>query len=174
MSRRDVPEAPPGPRSLKRDPALVELSRDHHAALVQALELRRAGRSSAPDVARRSVQAYLDFVTAELEGHFADEEQVVLPAADAVAPGEAARVRAEHREIERLTAELRERVRAGAELGPLCAELGDLIHDHVRFEERALFDSLQRVLSPEALARLGKALEAHRSERGRGPGCALR
>lgn len=174
MSRRDVPPAPPGPRSLKRDPALVPLSRDHHTALVHALELRRARDASDPASTRRRLRAFLDFASAELAGHFADEEAVVLPVADAVAPAEAARVRAEHREIEALTRALAARDEAGEAAGPLCGELGDLLHDHVRFEERALFESLQRHLDPGALARLGADLDAHRLARGRGPGCGLR
>jgi predicted deacylase len=172
MSRRVVPPAPPGAQSLRRDPALMALSRDHHAALVQALELRRAREASGSSALRRA-RAYLAFVDAELRGHFADEEAAVLPAAEAVAPAEVERVRAEHREIERLTAELGDRVAAGDVPPALCGELGDLLHDHVRFEERALFESLQRDLDPPALARLGESLRAHRAQRGRGDGCAL-
>jgi hemerythrin-like domain-containing protein len=172
MYRREVPPALPGSRSLKRDPALVELSRDHHAALVHALELRRA-RTAPVEEAVRCARAFLDFVEAELAGHFADEEVVLLPVAESLNPQEAERVRAEHRELERLTSGLRERLRSAAPTGPLCGEIGELLHDHVRFEERTFFEGLQRALGAEALEGLGRALAARRVERGRGPGCAL-
>jgi hemerythrin-like domain-containing protein len=170
VSGREIPALPPG-KSLRRDAALVELSRDHHAALVQALALRRA--SEAP-VAQAQVTAreFLRFVEDDLRGHFADEEDVLLPVAEAVAPDETARVRAEH-------AQLRALVERLAALGPegdarpVLGELGDLLHDHVRYEERALFELLQERLGAHELELLGQALESHRSARGRAAGCAL-
>jgi len=171
---RQVPPAPPGARSLRRDAALVALSRDHHDALVQALALRRARAATDPAVPVRVAREFLAFVETDLRGHFADEEAVVLPVADAAAPVEAARARAEHREIEASVSELAAALGTGREPGPLCGELGDLLHDHVRFEERGLFEALQRALAQEALADLGRALEAHRLARGRAPDCARR
>jgi hemerythrin-like domain-containing protein len=172
MARREIPAAPPGPHSLKRDPALVALSRDHHGALMQALELRRAAeRSSA--AAAEVARSFLAFVASELSGHFADEEDVLLPLADRVAPEESARVRAEHREIEALTARIPGGLAGREELVPVLVELGDLIHDHVRYEERALFESLQRALGGDELAALGEALDAHRRARGWAESCPL-
>jgi hypothetical protein len=54
-------------------------------------------------------------------------------------------------------------------------ELGSLLHDHVRFEERAWFETLQARLGTAEMQSLGRRIEAHREARGRGPGpgCAL-
>ena len=172
MARREIPAGPPGPYSLKRDPALVALSRDHHGALMQALELRRAAERS-PAATADVARSFLAFVHLELSGHFADEEEVLLPVADRVAPGESARVRNEHREIEALTARIPGAIGGREELVPVLVELGDLIHDHVRYEERALFERLQRALGSEELAALGEALDAHRRERGWAESCPL-
>ena len=69
------------PGGLPRAPALVPLSRDHHDALVEVLFLRRAqGR---PAAGRR----FVDFFHSEVEGHMADEEDVVLPAVEGSDPG---------------------------------------------------------------------------------------
>ena len=38
-------------------------------------------------------------------------------------------------------------------------ELGALLHDHVRFEERDLFSLLEERLPEDDLARLGEAIE---------------
>jgi hypothetical protein len=53
------------------------------------------------------------------------------------------------------------------------SEIGQMLHDHVRFEERIFFESIQSRLSVEELQRIGEAIEGHRKARGRGEGCAL-
>ena len=58
---RPVPPSPPGKRGLKRDPALVPLSRDHHFALRHALWLRRAAGASDIGAAIRVARDYVVF-----------------------------------------------------------------------------------------------------------------
>jgi hemerythrin-like domain-containing protein len=180
MPRRPVPPPPPDGRSLERHPALVPLSRDHHFALVQSLGLRRAaagaptppGRSGAGAVA--VAEAYLAFYADELLGHIADEDEVLLPRVVQLLPDGAQRLRSEHEEIHELTALLREALSNGADPRGLMRELGELLEDHVRYEERAFFEAVQAVLPAAQIEELGTSLEGHRRERGRGPGCALR
>jgi iron-sulfur cluster repair protein YtfE (RIC family) len=155
-------------RSLYRAPALVPLSRDHHEALVQALWLRRgAGKPPA-------ALAFLGFHRDELEGHMADEEDVVLPVADPVDPSGSARIREEHARLRALAETLQTAVAAGGELGAVMEDLARLLHDHVRYEERVFFMGLQAALSEEALSSLGAALEAHRAARGVAAACGIR
>jgi hypothetical protein len=156
------------PRGLYRAPALVPLSRDHHEALIQALWLRRAaGRPPA-------ALLFLDFHRAELEGHMADEEDVVLPAVEPVDPAGAARIRQEHGEIRRLAAALEAAVTAGEEIAATMEDLARLLHDHVRYEERVFFMRVQAALTGDALESLGAALEAHRAVRGVAAFCRIR
>jgi iron-sulfur cluster repair protein YtfE (RIC family) len=156
------------PRGLYRAPALVPLSRDHHEALVQALLLRRsAGRPAA-------ALAFLDFHRAELEGHMADEEDVVLPAAETVDPLGTARIREEHGEIRGLATALAAAVKAGEEIAATMESLSRLLHDHVRYEERVFFMGLQEALPGDALESMGAALEAHRAARGVAAFCRVR
>jgi hemerythrin-like domain-containing protein len=172
--RRQVPQLPPRTNGLRRDPALVALSRDHHGVLVQALGLRRAAQPQAgPGAVRGAIDAYLAFHAAEISGHMADEEGVLLPLAEHVDPGGAARIRAEHREIEALTARLRSAREGDPEVRADLRELGELLDDHVRFEERAFFARVQAVLGADGLAELGRALEEHRRRRGAGAACPL-
>jgi iron-sulfur cluster repair protein YtfE (RIC family) len=155
-------------RGLYRAPALVPLSRDHHEALVQALALERgAGR---PPVAL----GFRDFRRAELEGHMADEEDVVLPAAEGVDPAGVARIRREHAEIRRLADVLEAAAAAGQDLASTMKDLGRLLHDHVRYEERVFFMALQAALPADALEAMGAALEAHRAARGVAAFCRVR
>jgi len=156
------------PRGLYRAPALVPLSRDHHEALIQALWLRRrAGQAPA-------ALAFLDFHRGELEGHMADEEDVILPLSAPIDAEGSARIRDEHARLRALVAALGEAVEAGAPLAPTMEGIATLLHDHVRYEERVFFMTLQAALPEHALAAMGSALEAHRAARGIGASCRIR
>jgi hemerythrin-like domain-containing protein len=138
---------------MKRSPALAALSRDHHHALEAALRLRRAE----PD----SVAAAADHLRAFWEPrgrrHFEIEEELILPAVpedDDDWREAVARVRDEHA---RIRAGVEDLV-AGAGVDEAHA-LGELMHDHVRFEERRLFGLLEERLAEPQLAALGEAVE---------------
>jgi hemerythrin-like domain-containing protein len=140
---------------VKRDPALVELSRDHHQALYAAQRMKRA---SADDLAavREDV---LGFWSEDGAKHFRIEEEVLLPGfATAGDPGDEAvvRVLVDHVWI-------RERM-ARLESGELelaqVHELGERLEAHVRHEERVLFPLIEGTLATDALAALGSRIAA--------------
>jgi hypothetical protein len=132
---------------VKRSPALIQLSRDHHQALDVARRLRRA-----TDADLGAALAYLQvFWDPGGLRHFELEERHLpdaLPDADWRDAVE--RMRREHDAI-RVNIATVDDV-AGAH------ELGTLLHDHVRFEERELFPLLEDRLSEPQLERLGAAL----------------
>jgi hemerythrin-like domain-containing protein len=164
---RSVPPMPPGINGLKRHAALQPLSRDHHGALVQA----RALRLEAGDA--RAARAFLDFVERELRGHMADEENALLPRARGADASAAQRILAEHRELLALSAEIARALEAGSDLRSPMAEAGQLLDDHVRYEERHFFEVVQRALPAADLDEIGRAIEASRAARGvAGPACA--
>jgi len=144
----------------KRDPALVELSRDHHQALAQALWLKRAGRED-----RKAVtDAFLEFFDHHGRRHFAIEEELLLPAMarHCNATDEAiVRVLTDHVEIRRRAADLE---RSNDVPAATLNELGELLEAHVRFEERVLFDRIQELFSSDELALLGGAIQAAEAE----------
>jgi hypothetical protein len=118
---------------MKRSPELAALSHDHHHALDVARRLRRASDEDLGEVV-----AYLDeFWRTQGAEHFAQEERALVPGlvdSDAWRDG-VARMLAEH-----------ETIRAGVatvEDVDAAHALGDLLHDHVRFEERELFGLLE-------------------------------
>jgi hemerythrin len=172
MVRRDVPQNPPGTTGLVRDASLVPLSRDHHEALVQAQRLRRSAAATLEQRTWDVVKAFLDFYENELLGHFADEEELLLPRTESADPAGAERIRAEHRELHELAGALRAAAADRTEPRPLLRDLGELIDDHVRFEERAYFMAVQERIAPDALAELGRLLLERRSARS-GPVCGL-
>ena len=170
VRRRPFPELSPG-AALKRAPALVTLSQDHHHSLVQSLRLRDAAKGSPADLPAVA-RAFLEHWRSDMQGHFADEEDVLFPRAESMDPESVARLCAELASlVERLKRALDAGADAGADASDLVNEIGWLVHDHVRFEERVLFEEVQTRLAPPELADLGRALEAHRAARGLAPGC---
>jgi hypothetical protein len=143
---------------LKRDPALVPLSRDHHFTLRQALWLRRAAGASDLGAAARVAREYVVFHRDELTPHMGDEERVVFPAFEGIDPAGTERLRGEHREIDALTSRLRSLLDDAVDPRPLMAEIASLLDDHVRYEERAYFMAVQERLSASALLAIGEAL----------------
>jgi hypothetical protein len=143
---------------MKRSAALAPLSRDHQHALDAALRLRRAG----PETVAEAIARFLRFFDEEGRRHFAIEEELLLPALPAGDPDWAPcvdRVREDHEAIRAAAAELAGPGAAGDPVERARA-LGERLTAHVRFEERAAFEILERRLAPPDLERLGQAVAA--------------
>jgi hemerythrin-like domain-containing protein len=137
---------------MKRHPALVPLSRDHHHALVIARRLRQATAADAAD----STRAFLVHWEEEEQAHFRLEEEILLPAYAArgdVGHPAIARALLDHVMVRRDVLRL-------AEAPPLevVHELGARLAAHVEFEEHELFPLIERTLSEPDLAALGERL----------------
>jgi hypothetical protein len=141
---------------MKRSPALAALSRDHHHALEAALRLRRAGPGDLDSAVAR-LQAFWE---PRGRRHFEIEERLILPAlpqTDADWRRATERVHDEHARIRGAVDAL---VAGGDEARVDAAHgLGELLHAHVRFEERELFAMLEEKLPADELERLGDAVE---------------
>jgi hypothetical protein len=142
---------------VKRAEALQPLSREHLAALLAAKKLR-----AADDVAG-ATREFLEFWNEDGRRHFRIEEEVLLPGWAAYGELDlegVARMLDDHLAIRR------EALRA--EAGELSIgevhRLGELLHDHVRFEERVLFVAAEEALDAVALRRLATAIEAADAE----------
>ncbi len=98
-------------------------------------------------------------------GHLSDEEDVLLLRCGGVDREGEARIKAEHRELEQLVAQLERTLDAAADPRELMEQIGELIHDHVRYEERRFFERVQERLSAAELAELGRAIADHRAAR---------
>ena len=145
---------------MKRDAALVSLSRDHHQALAVAQKLRRATAETA-DEARSALLAYW---RQHGRVHFRLEEEVLLPAYAGYGDGHhplVARALCDHVVIRHRIERINDRPAPDpAELQRLGAELSE----HVRFEERQLFGEIEQAMPVAELEMLARALE--RAEHG--------
>jgi hemerythrin superfamily protein len=138
---------------VKRAEALRPLSREHLVALLAAKKLKEA------DGLEEATRAFLDFWHGEGRRHFRLEEEVLLPGWAFHAEVDREGVRRmldEHLAIRREAL----RLEAGEASLEEARELGKLLHDHVRFEERQLFPRVEADLDYTDLARLAAAFEA--------------
>jgi hemerythrin-like domain-containing protein len=152
---------------VKRHPALIPLSHDHHHGLSEARRLRRA--STADDAARRvAVERFLRFYGDETVGHFSVEEELVFPLLVGCGePAEQLVVKAllEHQRIRSMAAGL-EAAHATGDADPsLMRQLAELLENHIRFEERQLFPVLEQSVSDSTLTRTGSCLRDAVAER---------
>ncbi len=161
---------------MKRHQSLHPLSRDHHHALVQARNLSLAAAANDSDKLAQAAARFAGFWETDLQGHFAQEEQIVLPLLAKHASPESDEIREtlrQHVEITRLISELngklarREMIEAN-----LLDALGEALRRHIRFEESEMFPKLEASVPEEELERMREQLETERSRTGQG-GCAL-
>jgi hemerythrin-like domain-containing protein len=151
------------------------LRSDHQIVLAHAsaIESAVAGGDSAAAISPE-VGQLLGEMLALLERRFAVhlrvEEDALYPALVAALPEARATVRplaAEHTELRVMLATLLETIaRAGSaardeQLTVQVRDLADLLRIHIRKEEAVVFTIAERVLSAEAVARLGESPPAH-------------
>ena len=134
---------------MKRHPALIPLSHDHHAELIQARRLRLVSGS---DVAEARVAAATQYALAfftETASHFDVEETQLLPLL--VRSGGSSplleQVLTEHEELRGMAWALHEEAAAGDVSGETMARLADLLDASVRREERELFPLIEQTVS---------------------------
>ena len=131
---------------MKRHHALEPFSRDHYSGLRLARDLLE----DRPNSIARVRQAW----EIELQDHFAEEERCLAP----LAPPELAdRLRREHAEIAAGITRLPEG----------RSDLGQALHDHIRWEEREFFPAVEAAATAEELDCLAR--ESYRMEERRWP-----
>lgn len=129
------------PNPIKRIEALKPLSRDHHHGLLLCWKIRQGFRKG---VDANRIKQYCDwFWKAHLENHFEIEEKYLFPI---LPPNNKLIVRAlaEHRRIRRL-------FESKEELIKNMNYIEEELEQHIRFEERILFNYVQEIASREQL-----------------------
>jgi hemerythrin-like domain-containing protein len=137
---------------MKRHPALQQLSRDHHHALVVAHRLKCVSHVSA----KEAQTAFIAYWDPDGRNHFREEEEILLPALVRYVDPEPpiiARVLSDHKRIRGLVEDVSdwprlERLRA----------LGADLEQHVRREERELFPLIEHSIPESELVELAHQL----------------
>jgi hemerythrin-like domain-containing protein len=139
---------------MRRSAELAILSREHHHALELALRLKRASPEQVDALAADASE----FCRRESNEHFRLEEQFLLPSLGRHTGTDDPDIRRtcnDHTELRRRFGELE----GGRNDVDALRELGELLSDHVRFEERVLFPRVESTLDPTELAELGRQLQ---------------
>jgi hemerythrin-like domain-containing protein len=143
---------------MRRDASLHGLSHQHQHGLALCVVIRRTLGRDASEAARRDLAAKIERMwEAELEGHFAVEERVLFPALRGRIdqPLLIDQLVEQHRELENRIQDLK----ASPEEHRLLS-FAQLLNDHIRIEERQLFEQAQEHLNDDELAELGRRLDA--------------
>jgi hemerythrin-like domain-containing protein len=129
---------------MKRVPALRALSSEHHSGLVLVRRIRNAASSAV-----QPTKVWADVIERfehDLEPHFQKEEQGLLPMLRAVGERDlVTRTLQEHKAMRNMVRE--------ADTKDLL-RFAQLLSDHIRFEEKELFEVAQRRLSADQLTAL--------------------
>lgn len=144
---------------MKRAEALRPLSREHLRALLVARSLK-----ASEDVEAARVE-FLEFWLGEGQIHFRVEEEVMLPVWSRWCDVDRAGVRRMLEEHLSIRADAL-RMEEGSVNLQHVRQLGHLLHDHVRFEERQLFPMIEDALTDEQLEKLAAAIEEAESAAG--------
>ncbi len=129
---------------IKRHKALQPLSRQHHFGLLFSWKLRKG---FSKNIAIERLQEYANwFFKHEIKPHFSDEEKYVFP----ILGNDnelIERALKEHRQIKRLFTDIKEPEKS-------LHQLEEELQAHIRFEERILFNEIQKIASPEQLEKM--------------------
>lgn len=144
---------------MKRHPSLIPISRQHHTMLLLAQLLKKNAPDyrGLPTTLEGKATYALDLYNNLIQSHFALEEEKLI-----------AFIEIEDAEIQVLIQEIlhehqlmkNQFVLIENQIYDLESlhELGQLLDDHIRKEERIFFQKLQAILSEEELQALGKHL----------------
>jgi hemerythrin-like domain-containing protein len=145
LSHRE--RAPGRAETVKRHPALVPLSEEHHHELAHARRLLRAAEAR-PEERLAAASAYVDAFFTETVEHFRREEEILFPLylRHAGSTPVLERILREHMELHGLVRALRAEAAAGDIPPETLRTVGELLHDHVRVEERELFEEIERIV----------------------------
>lgn len=150
-------------KSLSRDPSLAPFSRDHFYGLVQASALKQA--DAGDDEARRRVMAaFLEEWDLAMRDHFEQEERLLSAL---MLPEELARLNDEHTRLRSMVEQCKAIKRQEAVPDGFLPALGVLLHDHIRWEERELYEAIQARYSATERAALQRETDAMEASRNR-------
>jgi hemerythrin-like domain-containing protein len=139
-----------------RDKSLVPLSRQHQHALALCVRINRAPLASPRELQAWQAEVEQHFAL-EIQYHFVTEEREVFPLAqqqDQLAPL-VEELLAEHGQLR----DYFDRAKARELDGPTLRRFAETLTNHIRKEERQLFEEMQKHMSPVELETMGGHVE---------------
>jgi len=139
-----------------RNKNLVPLSRQHQHALALCVRIERASPIDGSKVVEWQTEIAQQF-DAEIKIHFAAEEQIVFPVARNFSELNSLveELLGEHRLLRACFTKAESRQMRSDEI----TEFARRLSEHIRKEERQLFERLQQLLPAEEMERVGRELD---------------
>ena len=156
---------------MRRDPRLAPLSEEHHHGLVFALRIERELPGASDGEVELLYSQLLRFWSRGLLPHFHTESECLLARLIRHRPVEDPQIERLHREhlsMYGLVARMRDAPSPAGRREAL-REFGATLHDHIRWEERDLFELAQAELSEGELDALGGEIAARHPKLARAP-----
>lgn len=143
-------------KPIKRSPQLRPLSKTHHDGLLFSWKIRQGLKNGTNT---QLIAEYVQwFWSNHLQEHFREEEQILAP--HLPADNELLKqMFEEHEEIEAMI-----HINENIPDATLLEKLADLIHDHIRFEERELFPYAEKEIPFEELNKIYEQLPKEKVE----------
>lgn len=142
------------PKPLKRHPGLQPLSREHHEGLLLCWKIRK-GLNTSVDPER--IKSYANwFFENKLVPHFKIEESAVFPVLGNDHP--------EGRKALNQYEQLIVLFRGQFNTSEILEQLPEALENHIRFEERQLFNMIQDAASEEEWDKIEKVHSSHSLE----------
>jgi hypothetical protein len=133
------------PKPIKRIKELQALSRDHHHGLLLCWKIRQGVKKN---IALDRVKKYIDwFWDKHLQNHFEIEEKYIFP----ILGNEnhlITRAKEEHLLLKKLFED-------ESDLSNSLEQIEQVLQNHIRFEERVVFNEIQKVVTKKELAIIG-------------------
>ena len=137
---------------IKRSPALVQFSKDHHFALLLIWKVRQGLRFG---IELQRINNYIIFFFQNyLEEHFKEEEDLLFVHLDY---NNASRTVAE--EDHKTIREIMEEIKSDPKNKTISTEFINRLEKHIRFEERELFNELQNTLNESDLNMIAEKMD---------------
>ena len=140
---------------MKRHSALINLSREHHAALILAQILKKDGPNfkdlPTDDEGKRNYT--ISFYKTDLAKHFQFEEEILFPFVNKqsdLLKEQTVQLISEHKKLKRLI----QKLSTPGDVETMLDRIGMLLEKHIRFEERVYFQKVQEIFPDNALDEL--------------------
>ncbi len=142
---------------MKRHPALVTLSSEHHQGLVWSRKLLDLDNESPDTEFQNVISQFLEVWQQEINPHFQKEEEILIPLFDRTGEGTSGPVMEmlqQHIHLRKMVFDLRDLGSAD-----IASKIGGMLQNHIRFEERELFPFIESTATKEILDRIKIELE---------------
>jgi len=140
-------------KPIKRSPAIVEFSKDHHFALLLIWKIREGLKKSIEP--SRISEYVIYFFENDLINHFQDEETILF---NKLSIDNELRIQAEtdHKDIYTLI----DKLCSNPNEKSLLEKFANTLEKHIRFEERVLFNHIQQSMSEDELTKMDISIKS--------------